>query len=86
MAGDAELTEVQVLQVLQQGVGAWLKHGGDTAWVSQSRRSSHRTPLLLTRLFGVPLDCSRQDRPICDSEPPCFMFEPRPDKDILNCI
>jgi hypothetical protein len=25
--------------------------------------------LLLKRLFGVPQDCRRQDRPICESEP-----------------
>ena len=26
--------------------------------------------LLLKRFFGVPQDCRRQERPICDSEPP----------------
>jgi hypothetical protein len=26
--------------------------------------------LLLKQFFGVPQDCRRQDRPICDSEPP----------------
>ena len=28
--------------------------------------------LLLKRIFEVPQGCRRQDRPICDSEPPCL--------------
>jgi DNA replication protein DnaC len=28
--------------------------------------------LVLKRVFGVPQNCRRQSRPICDSEPPCL--------------